>query len=125
MKVSRDLDKTRDFSLGSGTYAARPGEDLVYDRKTGKYEMRNVVGGGRSAGRGGPTAEEMRDVEEEGITTERKMKRGDYGPPRMAPMEPMPAMKKASGGMTKGYAKGGVTRADGCVSKGHTKGKMR
>ena len=24
----------------------------------------------------------------------------------------------------KGYAKGGVTRADGCVSKGHTKGTM-
>ena len=24
----------------------------------------------------------------------------------------------------KGYAKGGVTRADGCVTKGHTKGKM-
>ena len=23
------------------------------------------------------------------------------------------------------YAKGGVTRADGCVTKGHTKGKMR
>ena len=23
-----------------------------------------------------------------------------------------------------GYAKGGVTRADGCVTKGHTKGKM-
>ena len=23
-----------------------------------------------------------------------------------------------------GYAKGGVTRADGCVSKGHTKGRM-
>lgn len=22
------------------------------------------------------------------------------------------------------YAKGGVTRADGCVTKGHTKGKM-
>ncbi len=28
------------------------------------------------------------------------------------------------GGMTKKYAKGGVTRADGCVSKGHTKGRM-
>jgi hypothetical protein len=28
------------------------------------------------------------------------------------------------GGMTKKYAKGGVTRADGCVSKGHTRGKM-
>jgi hypothetical protein len=24
----------------------------------------------------------------------------------------------------KGYAKGGVTRADGCATKGHTKGKM-
>jgi hypothetical protein len=23
-----------------------------------------------------------------------------------------------------GYKKGGVTRADGCVSKGHTRGKM-
>jgi hypothetical protein len=28
------------------------------------------------------------------------------------------------GGMTKGYATGGVTRADGCVTKGHTKGRM-
>jgi hypothetical protein len=34
----------------------------------------------------------------------------------------MHGMKK--GGMAKGYAKGGVTRADGCVTKGHTKGKM-
>jgi hypothetical protein len=31
----------------------------------------------------------------------------------------------AKGGMTKGYAGGGsVTRGDGCVSKGHTKGKQ-
>lgn len=29
------------------------------------------------------------------------------------------------GGKVKGYAKGGVTRADGCVTKGHTKGRMR
>jgi hypothetical protein len=29
------------------------------------------------------------------------------------------------GGMAKAYKKGGsVTRADGCVKKGHTKGKM-
>jgi hypothetical protein len=28
------------------------------------------------------------------------------------------------GGMTKGYAKGGATRADGVCKKGHTKGKM-
>ena len=36
--------------------------------------------------------------------------------------------EKAEAGMKKGgmakYAKGGVTRADGCVTKGHTKGKM-
>lgn len=31
-------------------------------------------------------------------------------------------MKK--GGKAKGYASGGVTRADGCITKGHTKGKM-
>jgi hypothetical protein len=28
------------------------------------------------------------------------------------------------GGMTKGYAEGGVTRADGCCKKGHTQGRM-
>lgn len=31
--------------------------------------------------------------------------------------------KLAKGGMAK-YAKGGVTRADGCITKGHTKGKV-
>lgn len=31
----------------------------------------------------------------------------------------------ARGGKVKGYAKGGMTRADGCITKGHTKGKMR
>jgi phosphoserine phosphatase len=43
----------------------------------------------------------------------------------------MPMMKKVAGEAVKGHekkmhgmAKGGVTRADGCVSKGHTKGKM-
>ena len=42
-----------------------------------------------------------------------------------------PMMKKIAGEAVKGHekkmhsmAKGGVTRADGCVSKGHTKGKM-
>lgn len=28
------------------------------------------------------------------------------------------------GGKTKAYAKGGVTRADGCAQRGHTKGRM-
>ena len=37
---------------------------------------------------------------------------------------PKPPAKKAMGGKIKGYAKGGVTRADGCVSKGRTKGRM-
>jgi hypothetical protein len=39
----------------------------------------------------------------------------------------MHGMKKGGmtcGPATKKMAKGGVTRADGCVSKGHTKGKM-
>ena len=125
MKVSRDLDKTRDFTLGGGRIlTARPGEDAFYNHATGQYELRNAVGGGRSAGRGGATAEELRDYEEEGITTERKIKRGDYGGPGKAPMDAMPPVKKAKGGMTKKYAKGGVTRADGCCTKGHTKGRM-
>jgi hypothetical protein len=125
MKNNRDLDKPRAFTLGSGrTTIARPGEDLFYNRATGQYEMRSAVGGGRSAGRGGATAEELRDYEEEGITTERKIKRGDYGGPGKAPTDLMPPTKKAKGGITKGYAKGGVTRADGCAVKGHTKGRM-
>ena len=43
----------------------------------------------------------------------------------------MPMMKKVAAAAVKGHEKkmhkmagGGVTRADGCVSKGHTKGKM-
>lgn len=43
----------------------------------------------------------------------------------------MPMMKKVAGEAVKGHekkmhgmAKGGVTRADGCVMKGHTKGAM-
>jgi hypothetical protein len=43
----------------------------------------------------------------------------------------MPMMKKVAAKAVKGHekkmhgmAKGGVTRADGCVTKGHTKGKM-
>jgi hypothetical protein len=43
----------------------------------------------------------------------------------------MPMMKKVAAKAVKGHekkmhgmAKGGVTRADGCITKGHTKGKM-
>ena len=43
----------------------------------------------------------------------------------------MPMMTKVAAKAVKGHekkmhkmAKGGVTRADGCITKGHTKGKM-
>ena len=43
----------------------------------------------------------------------------------------MPMMKKVAAKAVKGHekkmhgmAKGGVTRADGCITKGHTKGKI-
>jgi hypothetical protein len=43
----------------------------------------------------------------------------------------MPMMKKVAGAAVKAHEKsmhkmagGGVTRADGCITKGHTKGKM-
>lgn len=45
--------------------------------------------------------------------------------------EDMPMMEKVASKAVKGHEKrmhkmaaGGVTRGDGCVSKGHTKGKM-
>lgn len=44
--------------------------------------------------------------------------------PKKTPPPPPPAKKKAMGGMTKSYAKGGVTRADGCAQRGKTKGRM-
>ena len=34
-------------------------------------------------------------------------------------------VKKAKGGATKGYAKGGSVRGDGCAQRGKTKGTMR
>ena len=38
--------------------------------------------------------------------------------------EEAPEDKRAPVRGQKGYAKGGVTRGDGCVKKGHTKGRM-
>ena len=35
-----------------------------------------------------------------------------------------PATQMKKGGAVKKMAKGGVTRADGCITKGHTKGRM-
>jgi hypothetical protein len=49
------------------------------------------------------------------------IKSGKITPQEYAKGEKMEGHKK--GGCMK-MAKGGVTRADGCISKGHTKGKM-
>lgn len=39
--------------------------------------------------------------------------------------DPDPEMpQKAKGGMTKGYSRGGVTRADGCITKAPTRGRI-
>lgn len=38
--------------------------------------------------------------------------------------EEAPEDKRAPVRGQRGYAKGGVTRGDGCVKKGHTKGRM-
>ena len=44
----------------------------------------------------------------------------DRAMPSPEPGEAVPRMRKGG----KGYAKGGVTRGDGCITKGHTKGKV-
>ena len=40
------------------------------------------------------------------------------------PPAPKPAPKPAPTPKPKKMAKGGVTRADGCITKGHTRGRM-
>lgn len=45
-------------------------------------------------------------------------------PKKAPPPPPPPAKKKAMGGSVKTYAKGGVTRADGCAQRGKTRGRM-
>jgi hypothetical protein len=63
------------------------------------------VGGGRSGGKGGATAKELKQYED-------KQDAGVYTSEKGKPPSP------------REMAKGGVTRADGCVTKGHTKGRM-
>ena len=63
------------------------------------------VGGGRSGGKGGPTAKELKQYED-------KQDAGVYTSEKGKPPSP------------REMAKGGVTRADGCITKGGTKGRM-
>ena len=121
MKVDRDLDKTRYFTLGSGTYEAKPGEDLLYDKKTG-YQIRNVVGGGRSAGRGGATAAEM--------SAYHAKKRPADKPPAgvKADLDAMKQEKANEAGMKahegRKLAKGGSVKGGGCEQRGLRKCKV-
>ena len=62
------------------------------------------AGAGRGM-QGGPTAKELADYE-------RKKDAGVYTVEKGKPPSP------------REMAKGGVTRADGCITKGHTKGRM-
>ena len=98
--------------ITSAEYTKLAYEESPYKDRARDSEMRNklmqatsTTGAGRSGGQGGPTAEELKKYEAKqnaNIYTEDKGK-----PP--SPRE---------------MAKGGVTRADGCISKGHTKGRM-
>lgn len=108
------------------TYRDAQDREMYYDpenkRMKPTFATRQIIQGEKAgAGRGkqgGPTAEELKDFEEEGITTERKIKRGDYGRPGMAPTEPMPKFAKG------GKVSSASSRADGCAQRGKTKGTM-
>jgi hypothetical protein len=71
-------------------------------------------------------------VGKEFLTADKGKKFNEGGTMKHSDMsKDMPMMKKVAGQAVKGHEKkmhkmasGGVTRADGCVSKGHTKGKM-
>ena len=73
-----------------------------------------------------------RSVGEEFLTADKGKKFKEGGAMKHEDMsKDMPMMKKVAKQEVKAHeksmhkmAKGGVTRADGCVSKGHTKGKM-
>ena len=68
--------------------------------------------------------EAPRDVMPEDLMPKRPMPKRPMRMPPEKVMSKVP-VKKMGGGKVSGYAKGGVTRADGCVTKGHTKGKIR
>jgi phage/plasmid primase-like uncharacterized protein len=64
-----------------------------------------------------------KDTYKEELKEGKAIKSGKLTPQQYAKGEKMEASKKMKTG-GKCMAKGGVTRGDGCVTKGHTKGKM-
>ncbi len=98
-------DKGRKFSKGG---------DMAESKAMVKKEMAFMKK------KGAPASMIKHEKEEGG------MKKGGM-PPALAKHAAKPASKAHAGLKAGGpakFAKGGVTRADGCVSKGHTKGKM-
>lgn len=77
---------------------------------------------------GGPMKDKLKSMFKgketyaEELKEAKAIKSGKITPQEYARGEKMEGHKK--GGCVKKMAKGGVTRADGCISKGHTKGKM-
>jgi hypothetical protein len=66
----------------------------------------------------------IREAMQEAEDAKMRKKAGEaYDAADKTPPAPKKDMRDAVRGQ-KGYAKGGVTRGDGCVAKGHTKGKM-
>ena len=87
---------------GMGEYADKPGQK---SRVVGGTQSK--AGAGRSAGRGGPTAEELADYE-------RKKDAGVYTSEKGKPPSPR---EMAKGGKVSSASK----RADGCAQRGKTR----
>ena len=93
-------DKGKKFKSGGNVADLKK---LFKGKETYKEELKE----GKAIKSGKITPEQYAKGEE----MEKKMKKGGCA-------------EMSCGGKTKKYAKGGVTRADGCVTKGHTKGKF-
>lgn len=65
-----------------------------------------------------------KDTKAEELKEAKAIKSGKISPEQYAKGEEMEKKMKKGGKCCTKMAKGGVTRADGCVSKGHTKGKF-
>ena len=97
------------------------------DASAGKPYKPPVYGSGIKVGKQPPPTKRPED---KGVFTQEDLQKHG-GTMKEPPRDVMPEdfkktapVKKAMGGMTKKYAKGGVTRADGCITKGKTRGKM-
>ena len=132
-----EADKGKKFRRGGTTNPMRAGINKQKTR-AGMLQMPNAsLTKFRGFNEGGSTMKPVNKEENPGLaklpTDVRNkmgyMKKGGMAHSDMAKDKPM--MKKIAKEEVKAHeksmhkmAKGGVTRADGCVSKGHTKGKM-